>query len=80
MILQPDVIIGWKDWERVKPFLFSRWTIPGRVPVGVAAHASKWHLRVILRGSPQVYLKMQPDSQRRWTTIMHDAAVRVGQT
>jgi hypothetical protein len=59
--------------------MFSGWTIPG-VPVGAAAPASKWHLRVNLRGSPPVYLNVQFDMQRRRTTITHKAAVRVGQT
>jgi hypothetical protein len=51
MILQPDVIIGWRDWVRLKPFMISGWTIPG-VPVGAAAPASNWHLRVNLGGQP----------------------------
>jgi hypothetical protein len=79
MILQQDVIVGWRDWERLGSFMFSGWTIPG-VPVGAAAPASKWHLRVILRGSPPVYLNVQLDPQRRRTTITQEAAVRVGQT
>ncbi len=28
-ILQPDVIIGWMDWDKVEPFVFSGWTILG---------------------------------------------------
>ncbi len=64
----------------MRPFLFSGWTIPGRVPLGAAAPAFKCHLRVNLRGSPSVYLNVQLDPQRRWTTITHEAAVRVGQT
>jgi hypothetical protein len=59
--------------------MFSGWTIPG-VPVGAAAPASKWHLRVNLLGSLLVYLNVQLDPQRRQTTIMHEAVVRVWQT
>ncbi len=39
--LQPDVISSWTDWEKVQPFIFSGWMIPGKVPMGVAAPASK---------------------------------------
>ncbi len=27
-VLQPDVIIGWSDWNKVQPFAMSGWTIP----------------------------------------------------
>jgi hypothetical protein len=78
--LQPDMIIGCMDWEKVQPFIFSGWTVPGKVPVEAAAPATKWHLRVNLRGSKPVYLNVQLDSQRKRTTITHEAAVRMGQT
>ncbi len=43
--LQPDMIIGWKDWERMRVFLFSGWTIPGEPVGGASSPATKWHLR-----------------------------------
>jgi len=76
-IFQSDVIIGWRDWERVRGFLFSGWTNVG-VPVGASPPASKRHLRVNLRGSLPVYLNVQLDPQRRRTTIAHEAAMRSG--
>ncbi len=79
--LQPDVIVGWADWDKVQPFATSGWTTPGQVPPGGAtALATKWHLRVNLRGSPPVYLNVQLDPMRQRTTITHEAAVRVGET
>jgi hypothetical protein len=78
--LQPDMIIGWVDWDKVEPFIHSGWMIPGQVPLGATAPATKWHLRVNLRCSPPVYLNAQLDPMRRRTTITHEAAVRVGQT
>jgi hypothetical protein len=27
--LQPDVIVGWADWDKVQPFVTSGWMIPG---------------------------------------------------
>jgi hypothetical protein len=79
-ILQPDVIIGWADWDKVQPFATSGWTTPGQMPPGAAAPATKWHLRVNLRGSPPAYLNVQLDPMRQRTTITHEAAVRVGET
>ncbi len=73
------MLLGWKDWERMRVFLFIGWTILG-VPVGASAPASKWHLRVNLGGSLPVYLNVQLDPQRRRTKITHEAAVRSGQT
>jgi hypothetical protein len=29
-VLQPDVIIGWSDWNKVQPFAMSGWAIPGQ--------------------------------------------------
>ncbi len=78
--LQRDVIIGWVDWDKVEPFIHSGWMIPGQVPLGATAPATKWHLRVNLRGSPPVNLNAQLDPMRKQTTITHEAAVRVGQT
>jgi hypothetical protein len=79
--LQPDVIIGRVDWDKVEPFIHSSWLIPGQVPLGATTPAMRWHLRVNLKGSPPVYLNdVQLDPLRRRTTITHEAAVRVGQT
>ncbi len=79
-IFQPDVIIGWMDWDKVEPFIFSGWNILGQGPPGATAPATKRHLRVNLRGSLPVYLNLQLDLMRKRTTITHKAAVRVGQT
>ncbi len=78
--LQPDVIVGWADWDKVQPFVTGGWTIPGQVPPGATTPATKWHLRVNLRGSPPIYLNVQLDPMRKRTIITHEAAVRVGET
>ena len=78
--LQPDVIVGWADWDKVQPFATSGWTIPLQAPPGATAPATKWHLRVNLRGSPPVYLNVQLDPMRKQTTITQEAAVRAGET
>jgi hypothetical protein len=79
--LQPDVMIGWVDSDKVEPFIHSGWMIPGQVPLGATAPAAKWHLRVNLRGSPPVYLNVQLDPMRRRTTITREAArVRVSES
>jgi hypothetical protein len=69
--LQLDVIVGWADWDKVQPIVKSGWMIPGQVPPGATATATKWHLRVNLRGSPPVYLNVQLDPMRKQTTITH---------
>ncbi len=79
-IFQLDVIIGWKDWERLRVFLFSGWVDNPGSACERSAPASKWHLRVNLRGSPPVNLNVKLDPQRWRTTITHEAAVRSGQT
>jgi hypothetical protein len=30
--LQPDVIIGWPDWNKVQPFVMSGWAVSGKTP------------------------------------------------
>jgi hypothetical protein len=79
-VLQPDVIIGWADWNKVQPFAMSRWAIPGQALPGATAPATKWHLRMNLRGNPPVYLNVQLDPMRKRTTITHEASVRIGET
>ncbi len=79
-ILQPDVIIGWAGWDKVQLFAMSGWAIPGQALPGATAPATKWHLRVNLRGIPPVYLNVQLDPMRKRTTITHEAAVREGET
>ncbi len=64
------------DWDKVQLFATSGWAIPGQVPPGATATATKWHLR----GSPPVYLNAQLDPMRKQTTIDHEAAVRAGET
>jgi hypothetical protein len=39
-VLQPDVIIGWSDWNKVQPFAMSGWTIPGQALPGATAPAT----------------------------------------
>jgi hypothetical protein len=58
----------------------SGWVIPGQALPGATAPATKWHLRVNLRGSPPVYLNVQLDPMRKRTTITHEAEVRAGET
>jgi hypothetical protein len=79
-VLQPDVIIGWADWNKVQPFAMSGWAIPGQALPGATAPATKWHLRMNLRGGAPVYLNVQLDPMRKRTTITHEAAVRAGET
>ncbi len=64
-VLQPDVIIGWADWNKVQPFAMSGWAIPGQALTVATAPATKWHLRVNLKGSPPVYLNVQLDPMRK---------------
>ncbi len=79
-VLQPDVIISWADWNKVQPFAMSGWAIPGQALPGATAPATKWHLRMNLRGNPPVYLNVQLDPMRKRTTITHEAAVRIGES
>jgi hypothetical protein len=77
--LQPNVIIGWSDWNKVQPFAMSGWTIPGQTLPGATAPATKWHLRLNRRDNPPVYLNVQLDPMRKRSTITHEAAVRTGE-
>jgi hypothetical protein len=78
-VLQPDVIIGWSDWNKVQPFAMSWWAIPGQTLSGSTAPATKWHLRMNQRGSSPVYLNVELDPMRKRSTITHEAAVRTGE-
>jgi hypothetical protein len=78
-VLQPDVIIGWSDWNKVQPFAMSGWTIPGQALRGATTPATKWHLRMNRRGSSPVYLNVELDPMRKRSTITHEAAVRTGE-
>jgi hypothetical protein len=78
-VLQPDVIIGWSDWNKVQPFAMSGWAIPGQMLPGATAPATKWHLRMNQRGNPPVYLNVELDPMRKWSTITHKATVRTGE-
>jgi hypothetical protein len=40
-VLQPDVIIGCWDWNKVQPFAMSGWAIPGQALPGATAPATK---------------------------------------
>ncbi len=66
-VLQPDVIIGWPDWNKVQPFAMSGWAIPGQTLPG----ATRWHLRMNRRGGPPIYLNVELDPMRKRSTITH---------
>ena len=34
--LQPDVIIGWSDWNKVQPFVMSGWAVSGQTLPGLS--------------------------------------------
>ncbi len=78
-VLQPDVIIGWSDWNKVQPFAMSGWASPGQALPGATAPATKWHLRMNRRGSSPVYLNVELDPMRKRSAITHEAAVRTGE-
>ncbi len=78
-VLQPDVIIGWSDWNKVQPFAMSGWAFPGQTLPGATAPATKWHLRMNRRGNSPIYLKVELDPMRKRSTITHEAAVRTGE-
>ncbi len=60
-VLQPDMIIGWRDWNKVQPFAMSGWAIPGQTLPGATAPATRWHLRMNRRGGPPIYLNVELD-------------------
>jgi hypothetical protein len=76
--LQPDVIIGWPDWNKVQPFVTSGWAVSGQTPPGATAPTTKWHLRMNRKGSSLMYLNVELDPMRQRSTITHEAAVRMG--
>ncbi len=76
--LQPDMIIGWPDWGKVQPFTISGWAIPGQAFLGATAPSTRWHLRMNRKGGPTMYLNVELDPMRKWSTITHEAAVRIG--
>jgi hypothetical protein len=64
-VLQPDVIIGWPDWNKVQPFAMRGWAIPGQTLPGATAPATKWHLRMNRRGGPPIYLNVELDPDEK---------------
>ncbi len=76
--LQPDVIIGWPDWGKVQPLVSSGWAVSGQTPPGATAPATKWHLRMNQKGDPPLYLNVELDPMRQRSTIVHEAAARIG--
>jgi hypothetical protein len=62
--LQPDVIVGWPDWNKVQPFVTNGWAVSGQTPLGATAPATKWHLRMNRKGSPPMYLNVELDPMR----------------
>jgi hypothetical protein len=79
-VLQPDVIIGWPDWNKVQPFAMSGWAIPGQTLPGATAPATRWHLRMNRKGGPPIYLNVELDPMRKRSAITHEAAVRTGES
>ncbi len=77
-VLQPDVIVGWSDWNKVQLFVTRGWAIPGQALPGATAAATKWHLRMNRRGGSPIYLNVELDPMRKRSTITHEAAVRTG--
>ncbi len=75
--LQPDVIIGWPDWNKVQPFVMSGWAASGQTPLGATGPATRWHLRMNQKGGPSMYLNVELDPMRQRSTILHEAAVRI---
>ena len=63
--LQPDVIFGWLDWNKVQPFVMSGWVVSGQTPPGATAPATKWHLRMNQKGGPPMYLNVELDPTRQ---------------
>ncbi len=76
--LQPDVIIGWSDWNKVQPFVMSGWAVSGQTLPGATAPATRWHLRMNRKGGSPMYLNVELDPMRKRSTITHEAAVRIG--
>ena len=72
------MIIGWPDWGKVQPFVSSGWAVSGQTPPGANAPATKWHLRMNQKGGPPMYLNVELDPMRQRSTIIHEAAVRIG--
>ncbi len=56
-VLQPDVIIGWSDWNKVQPFAMSGWAIPGQAPGG-----DRTCYQVALEDEPE---RLPPDIPQR---------------
>ncbi len=79
-VLQPDVIIGWPDWNKVQRFAMSGWAIPGQTLPGATAPATRWHLRVNQKVGPPIYLNVELDPMRKRSAITHEAAVRTGES
>ncbi len=73
------MIIGWSDWNKVQPFAMSGWSIPGQTLPGATAPATKWHLRMNLRGNPRCTSTCSWIRLRKRSTITHEAAVRIGE-
>jgi hypothetical protein len=79
-VLQPDVIIGWSEWNKVQPFAMNGWAIPGQTLPGATAPATSWHLRMNRRGGSPIYLNVELDPMRKRSAITHEAAVRTGES
>ncbi len=76
--LQPDVIIGWSDWNKVQPFVMSGWAVSGQAFLKATAPATRWHLRMNRKDGPPMYRNVELDPMRKRSIITHEAAVRIG--
>ena len=54
------------------------WAVSGQTPPGATAPATKWHLRMNQKGGPPMYLNVELDPMRQWSTVTHEAAARIG--
>ncbi len=50
-VLQPDVIIGWPDWNKVQPFVMNGWAIPGQAQVAFEDESERWPPNIPQRGA-----------------------------
>ncbi len=61
---RPDVMIGLKDWERMRALRQEQ--------------LAKWHIHMILRNGQKTSLNLLQDSQQAWRSKMEDYLVAMG--
>jgi hypothetical protein len=55
---RPDVMIGLKDWERMRALLYSGWEVPAAVENKRQEQLAKWHIWMILRNGQKTCLNV----------------------